>query len=418
MANNPYVNKVIYGDQTVIDLTMDTLTASNLTAGVTGHDRSGAPIVGTADYYSPSDTADVNINTGDYLPWSKSDASAKKKITFSDFIDKIAYAIRNLFYSTTGYSSTEPSSNSVFPFIDPDIYTVDQRQRAITWTNIKATLKSYFDEIYHPKTTVDNTPTTNSDNLVKSGGVKTGLDNKVITLTYAQYQLLSTAEKNDPDKVYYVTDYESHATYVELDDTTTAADKIWSSQKTNNTIAAKPSINDSSTSASAVWSSQKTNNTIAAKPSINDSSTSASAVWSSQKTKSYADSAYTLPKATTSSLGGVSVGTGLSVNGSGVLSLPEIKRDYVDNLSYKTAPITVPAHGSAYGLVTITDSTIIQRLARGNIYGIQSGAVNATVYRIIPSLSVSNAIDVLIEVFNVSNSASTINKASLYYWYF
>lgn len=47
MADNPYVNKVVFGSTTLLDLTSDTVTAGDLTIGVTAHDRSGAPIVGT-----------------------------------------------------------------------------------------------------------------------------------------------------------------------------------------------------------------------------------------------------------------------------------------------------------------------------------------------------------------------------------
>ena len=42
-------NKVVYGNQTLIDLTPDTLTASVLGRGYTAHDRGGNPIIGTAD---------------------------------------------------------------------------------------------------------------------------------------------------------------------------------------------------------------------------------------------------------------------------------------------------------------------------------------------------------------------------------
>jgi hypothetical protein len=48
MASNPYVNKVVYGNTTVIDLTSDTVTADKVLNGYTAHDASGASIVGTA----------------------------------------------------------------------------------------------------------------------------------------------------------------------------------------------------------------------------------------------------------------------------------------------------------------------------------------------------------------------------------
>lgn len=45
---NPYVSKVVLGNETLIDLTADTITAANLKSGVTAHDSSGTLITGTA----------------------------------------------------------------------------------------------------------------------------------------------------------------------------------------------------------------------------------------------------------------------------------------------------------------------------------------------------------------------------------
>ena len=50
MATNQYVNKVILGTDVKLDLSADTITADKLASGVTAHDKSGAPIVGTNDY--------------------------------------------------------------------------------------------------------------------------------------------------------------------------------------------------------------------------------------------------------------------------------------------------------------------------------------------------------------------------------
>ena len=47
MANNQYVNKIIFGDQTLIDLTQDTVAAANMLNGTTAHNAAGASISGT-----------------------------------------------------------------------------------------------------------------------------------------------------------------------------------------------------------------------------------------------------------------------------------------------------------------------------------------------------------------------------------
>ena len=54
---NQYVNKVIYGNRTLIDLTGDTVQADKVLSGYTAHDKSGAPITCSCDY-------DVNSQDG------------------------------------------------------------------------------------------------------------------------------------------------------------------------------------------------------------------------------------------------------------------------------------------------------------------------------------------------------------------
>lgn len=50
MAEGKYINKVIYGGKTLIDLTGDTISPDKLLAGITAHDKSGAPITGSCAF--------------------------------------------------------------------------------------------------------------------------------------------------------------------------------------------------------------------------------------------------------------------------------------------------------------------------------------------------------------------------------
>lgn len=44
------INKVIYGGETLIDLTGDTVTADKILSGFTAHDKAGEPITGTCEF--------------------------------------------------------------------------------------------------------------------------------------------------------------------------------------------------------------------------------------------------------------------------------------------------------------------------------------------------------------------------------
>lgn len=62
---NEYVNKVIYGGNTLIDLTNDTVTADKILKDYTAHAASGAPITGTCTY--DADTSDATATVAEIL---------------------------------------------------------------------------------------------------------------------------------------------------------------------------------------------------------------------------------------------------------------------------------------------------------------------------------------------------------------
>lgn len=84
MATNPYVNKVQKADGSVIiDLTADTLDASKVLQGYTGHDATGAPFTGT---YIPTSGAISVVDTSD------SHGGTVRTITALDISDTTAVA--------------------------------------------------------------------------------------------------------------------------------------------------------------------------------------------------------------------------------------------------------------------------------------------------------------------------------------
>lgn len=68
---NPYANKVIVNGQAIIDLTGDTVTPETLMDGFTAHDKSGAPIIGTAQ---PSGGDCKHLHTTVSIPYTTAES--------------------------------------------------------------------------------------------------------------------------------------------------------------------------------------------------------------------------------------------------------------------------------------------------------------------------------------------------------
>ena len=62
---NEYINKVVYGGDTLIDLTGDTITAADVINAKTFHGKDGAPATGTCTY--DADTSDATASAAEIL---------------------------------------------------------------------------------------------------------------------------------------------------------------------------------------------------------------------------------------------------------------------------------------------------------------------------------------------------------------
>lgn len=65
MAEGKLTNKVIFGDEVLIDLTADTVSEDTLAQGITAHDKTGAVITGTST--KDSDTSDATAAVAEIL---------------------------------------------------------------------------------------------------------------------------------------------------------------------------------------------------------------------------------------------------------------------------------------------------------------------------------------------------------------
>ena len=114
---NEYVNKVIYGGNTLIDLTGDTVTADKILKNYKAHAASGAPITGTCTF--DADTSDATATVAEilsgktaYKNGSKLTGTMPNRGAVTGTISTVdgTYTIQNGYHDgsgTVGISSTE-----------------------------------------------------------------------------------------------------------------------------------------------------------------------------------------------------------------------------------------------------------------------------------------------------------------------
>ena len=112
MANNQYVNKVEFGNQTVMDISDTDAQESDVAEGKIFYKGTGQRSVGTGNYYSPNDTAETDIDDADYFPFYDSSASGKRKSLWSNIKAKLKTYFDTL-YQTLADSDSWSSSAAV-----------------------------------------------------------------------------------------------------------------------------------------------------------------------------------------------------------------------------------------------------------------------------------------------------------------
>ena len=98
---------------------------------------------------------------------------------------------------------------------------------------------------------------------IVQNGILYGTGTRCVTLTQAEYDLLSTAEKNN-GTYYHISDadVDSGSTGLIDDTSNPSPDTVWSSQKVSNELSSKPDIDDTSTANDVTWSADKIDDEI------------------------------------------------------------------------------------------------------------------------------------------------------------
>ena len=179
------VNKVIYGGQTLIDLTGDTVAQDQVLSGVTFHDKSGATLTGTCDY--DSNTTDATASAGEIL-LSKTAYINKAKVTGTmanngSQVNTIttkaqSVTIKNGFHDGSGKVSIDTAEQA--KIIASNIL------EGVTILGVTGTLEPASDIKIEPSKTV--TPYTTAQTILPSSGYDVMSQIEVSAIAYSEVE--------------------------------------------------------------------------------------------------------------------------------------------------------------------------------------------------------------------------------------
>jgi hypothetical protein len=164
---NEHINKVVFGNTTLIDLTADTITAADLLDGVTAHDRSGATITGSCTY--DADTSDATATAGEilatktaYVNGSKLTGTMPNRGAASGTITDVStpYAIQQGYHDGSGSVSID--STEAAKIIPSNIL------EGVTILGVTGTVEPSSDVHIEPSKTA--TPYTTQQTILPSSG--------------------------------------------------------------------------------------------------------------------------------------------------------------------------------------------------------------------------------------------------------
>lgn len=196
VENIPLVNKVVFGNETLIDLTSDTVTADKLMQGYTAHDRTGAVITGTATGGGTPTLQNKTVSP------SESQQSVQADSGYDGLDTVTVNAISSTYVGSgiTRRSSSDLTASGATVTV-PSGYYSSQASKAVTSgsagtpTATKGTVSNH---------SVSVTPSVTNTTGYITGGTKTGT-----AVTVSASELVSGSETKTENGTYDVTNLAS-----------------------------------------------------------------------------------------------------------------------------------------------------------------------------------------------------------------